>query len=198
MGAGRWKNLPTRKFLMTMVRQRPRDIVKLCSSAARHASQRGGDHLLTTDFDSTLESYSAERIQDVVNEHRLELPDVERLLLSMKPSKRTISTAESYTFKTDRLLEKIKQIISQGSFAFAGGKTADAKSLADFLYKIDFLVARKDGADGIDRKYFEQNRYLSSSFADFGYDWEIHPAYRWALQPGNVTQLFADIAPSAD
>jgi hypothetical protein len=134
----------------------------------------------------------------VVNEHHFELPDLERLILSMKPNRRTVSTAQSYTFTTDKLLEKLRQIISQGSFAFAGGRPADAKALADFLYKIDFIIARRCGPDGIDRKYFEQNRYLSSSFVEFGYNWEIHPAYRWALQPGSVMQLFGELSPSAD
>lgn len=89
--------------------------------------------------------------------------------------------------------EKLKNLSSQGAFRFATGKDATPKQLAAFLYKIDFLVARKDLATEIHRKYFEQSRYLSSEFADFGYDWEIHPAYRWALQPDNILRLYEEI-----
>ena len=28
-----------------------------------------------------------------------------------------------------------------------------------------------------------------SVFADFGFDWEIHPAYRWALQPQDIQDV---------
>ena len=59
------------------------------------------------------------------------------------------------------------------------------------MYKINFITARKELSNGqIDRKYFEENRYLSNQFIDFGYDWEIHPAYRWALQPESVADIF--------
>ena len=66
-------------------------------------------------------------------------------------------------------------------------------ALLAFMYKINFLVARKDLADGyIDRKYFEDNNYLSSECVEFGYDWEVHPAFRWALYPESK-DIFANI-----
>ena len=77
------------------------------------------------------------------------------------------------------------------NFIFKNGKRANAKELAHFLYKINFLTARKVLDTGeIQRKYFEENRYLSSSFVDFGYEWEIHPAFRWALQPDSIDDIF--------
>jgi len=51
---------------------------------------------------------------------------------------------------------------------------------------------------GILRKYFEENRNLSMQFADFGFDWEIHPAYRWALQPENISEIYSSLELSAD
>ena len=62
------------------------------------------------------------------------------------------------------------------------------------MYKINFLTARKDTADRIVRKYFEENNFLSNKFVDFGFDWEIHPAYRWALQPENVLDIINTLA----
>ena len=61
-----------------------------------------------------------------------------------------------------------------------------------------FMTARKEMPQGIIRKYFEENRYLSSQFADFGFDWEIHPAYRWALQPENISDIFRTLHLTAD
>ena len=43
------------------------------------------------------------------------------------------------------------------------------------------------------RKYFEENRYLSTDFVDFGFDWEVHPAYRWALQPDSLKNIFDEL-----
>jgi hypothetical protein len=70
--------------------------------------------------------------------------------------------------------------------------------LAAFLYKINFLTARKELPDLIERKYFEESRYLQSRFVDFGFDWEVHPAYRWALQPEDQKSIFIDLKLSSD
>ncbi|WP_200890411.1 hypothetical protein [Pseudoalteromonas luteoviolacea] len=74
----------------------------------------------------------------------------------------------------------------------------DTKGIAAFLYKINFITARKELPQGIDRKYFEENRYLSNKFTEFGYDWEVHPAYRWALQPENPLQIFQELQLNSD
>jgi hypothetical protein len=96
------------------------------------------------------------------------------------------------------LLKKLKSIVERGIFKFSSGKTASIKELASFLYKINFLTARKESKEGIERKYFEENRYLTSQFADFGYDWEVHPAYRWALQPDNQNSIWKELELSRD
>jgi hypothetical protein len=62
------------------------------------------------------------------------------------------------------------------------------------MFKINFLTARKRLTSGeLDRKYFEENRYLSGHFVDYGYDWEIHPAYRWALQPDSLEAIYNQV-----
>ncbi len=84
-------------------------------------------------------------------------------------------------------------------FTFATGRMATAKELAHFLYKINFLTARKVKEDGeIHRKYYDENRYLISSAVNFGYDWEIHPAYRWVLKPDAIHEIYKQMALSSD
>jgi len=34
--------------------------------------------------------------------------------------------------------------------------------------------------------------------ANFGYDWKVHPAFRWALQPDNIEDIFAKLQLSSD
>lgn len=189
-GQGHWKNAPMYQVIMSLIRKRPRDLVKLLSIAARNARELGFNKIMTNNFENIFTQYSQGRLQDTENEFESELPEISRLLLNMKPNKKERTTKAGYVYKTDSLLEKIKNIQEMGEFKFTNGRTATAKELAAFMYKINFLTARKETPMGIVRKYFEENRYLSNQFADFGFDWEIHPAYRWALQPDNIRDLF--------
>lgn len=197
-GSGHWSNAPMQRVLMSLTRKRPRDLVKLCSLAARDARMSGSSIIRTKNLENVFVEYSQGRIQDTINEFRSELPDVERLLFGMKPSKRERTAKEGYVYTTDTLFRKLRAIQERGKFSFASGRMAYDRDLAAFLYKVNFLTARKESADLIDRKYFEESRYLQSSFADFGYDWEIHPAYRWALQPEDLGSIFASLRLSAD
>jgi len=198
-GSGKWSRVPTYRVLMSLIRKRPRDLVKLCTLAAKNANDKKYDKIRTDSLQGIFEVYSQGRIQDTINEYKSELPDIERLLLNMKPNRRQVKTSKMYIYTTNELKNKIKTIIERGKFIYANGKEAKSDDLAQFLYKINFITARKEEKSGlIDRKYFEENRYLSSNIVDFGYDWEIHPAFRWALQVNNLSDIFNDLALSGD
>jgi hypothetical protein len=140
---------------------------------------------------STFEQFSNERLQDIVNEFKTELPEIGRLVHGMKPTKKERTTIESYLYTNDQLINKLHNLIQNNTFIFTSRIATTPKALAEFLYKIDFITARKDREDGqIVRVFFDQNRYLQSQFADYGFKWEVHPAYRWALQPGEPDAIF--------
>jgi len=63
-----------------------------------------------------------------------------------------------------------------------------AVDVIEFLYKIDFITARREqtGSEKIVRLHFDDSPHIISSAADFGFHWEVHPAYRWALTPGDT------------
>lgn len=196
---GKWSNAPTYRILMSLIRKRPRDLVKLCTLAARNANEKNSNIIQTDNFKAIFEEYSHGRIQDTVNEFKSELIQIERLLLSMKPSAKELKGGIGFIYDTSRLKQKIRNISEQGKFIFQNGKTASETDLIQFLYKINFITARKTTESGeIDRKYFEENRLLTSQVVNFGYDWEIHPAFRWALQPESADDLFMKIDLSAD
>jgi hypothetical protein len=197
-GQGRWKNVSIHKVLISVIRKRPRDLVKLCSLAAHHAADHDREIIMTEDFRAILEEYSHGRVQDTVIEFNSELPDIERLILNMKPNQVEKRESRGYIYKTDALINKIKKISEQGRFVMAGNREASPTELAQFLYKINFLTARKILETGeIDRKYFEENRYVLGHSADYGYNWEVHPAFRWALQPDTVENIFDEVGLSA-
>lgn len=198
-GAGKWRNAPTHRILMSLIRKRPRDLVKLCTLAARDARRRDMHLLRTNNFKEIFSEYSQGRVQDTINEFRSELPDIRRLLLNMKPSKRERQAQHSYVYDTTALLKKLNNIRGSGEFYFSNRRSANARDLATFLYKINFLTARKDSNGGkIVRQYFEESRYLSDAFVDFGFAWEIHPAYRWALQPESTDDVVHTLDPDEE
>ena len=193
-GAGLWDNAPMYRVLMSVIRKRPRDLVKLCTAAGRSAAGERSEVIRTVHLKAIFDDYSQGRLQDTINEYRTELPDIDRLLLSMRPSKKEKIERQAFKFGTDALLRKIGNAMQTGAFVFANGKRASKRDLAEFLYKINFLTARKELPSGlINRKYFEENRYLAHQFADFGFDWEIHPAYRWALQADDASSVYHSV-----
>lgn len=190
-GRGKWADRPTYRVLMSLIRNRPRDLVKLFHLAARAAKQDNSKKIIESKhLEGRLETYSQDRLQDIINEFKSELPKIEPLLFELKPTSKGRRTANSYLFTTDKLVLKLKEAMSHVSLAFTNKKPATPHALIQFLYKIDFITARKGADDFIDRKYFDQSRFLASEIADFGYDWEIHPAYRWALQPQDINAVF--------
>ncbi len=192
-GNGKWENKPMYVILMSLIRKRPRDLVKLCNAAAKNAFENYKTKIDTDSLKNIFVTYSQDRIQDTVNEYRSELKDIERLLLNMKPSSFEKRKNKGYIYTTNELHKEIDSIMQGGTFYFTNGRKATTRDLHHFLYKINFITARKIREDDyIDRKYFEENRYLTSQTSDFGYDWEIHPAFRWALCPDRI-DLYKDI-----
>ena len=197
-GYGHWENAPTHRVLMSLIRKRPRDLVKLCTMAAKEARKGRRGLINTNDFQNSFERYSQERLLDTVNEFRSELPEIRKLLLGMKPSKKGKKTSGGFIYSTDELLKKITNIQEQGRFVFANKNEATSQELASFMYKINFITARKESSNRIIRKYFEENRFLQDQFADFGFAWEVHPAFRWALQPQDINEVFRNLELSVD
>ena len=183
-GEGKWKDVPIHKVLTSMIRRRPRDLVKLCVLAAREANNNNHTIIDTEDLRSIFDKYSQDRVRDVINEHRYELPEIERLIMGMKPSKVEKKAQDMYVYCNEKIIQKIAGIMQEKPFIFADGTKASPEDLLFFLYKINFLVGRKQTRDGyIDRRYFEDQQYISTPHTSFGYLWEVHPAYRWALYP---------------
>jgi hypothetical protein len=188
---GKWENTPIHRVLLSLTRRRPRDLIKLLYGGAKEAFRQDHSVISTNDLRVTFEQFSNERLQDIINEFKSELPTVDRLVHGMKPTRKERTAMENYLFTNDQLVNKLHNLMQNNSFIFTNGMLVSPKSLAEFLYKIDFITARKDREDGeIVRVFFDQNRFLQSQVVDYGFKWEVHPAYRWALQPGEADSIF--------
>jgi len=183
---GKWNNKPIRFVLMTLIRNRPRDLINLCTMAAKNARQNKRNKIMSEDWEEITREYSSDRMQDTVNEHIYELPEIERLLLALKPTAdeiKNIKTKKPFIYSKQEFLKKIDNAMQAGKFNFSDGRPANSDDLLTFLYKINYIVARKKlDNDYIQRVYFEDSKYITGiRNVDFGYDWEIHPAFRKIL-----------------
>jgi len=191
-----WRDVPMCQVLKSLIRKRPRDLVKLCILSARKANKHGYEKINQTCVDKILGQYSNDRLLDTVNEYKTELEALNEILLKMRPTTDRVKKAkEVHVYSRQEMLQKLEFIIEQISSSkrrFTNGGRLTPETLLHFLYKINFLTARKDLANGdIRRYYFEEQNYLASEMADFGFSFEIHPAYRWAIQPDSVSDIFS-------
>lgn len=180
-----WSGKPTYRVLMSLIRRRPRDLVKLVNMASKCAHEEGKNVVTGHHFCEILDDYSSGRMTDIINEFSSELANISDLLYNMGPSMEEIKEKRGrrYTYSTEELYTKIKNVMGNiGQVRLAANKATDYHDIAHFLYKIGFITGRKDLPKKIDRVYFEKKRQLlTRQVGDKGYSWEIHPAYRSAL-----------------
>ncbi|WP_171205684.1 P-loop ATPase, Sll1717 family [Ruegeria sp. HKCCA0235A] len=194
IGTGHWANRPIHNVLLSLTRRRPRDLVKLLSGAAQMADTHRSNRIFTNHLEESFPEYSKGRISDLISEFGSELPKIKDVLYSMKPTAKEIRAKEKrFLYTNDEIIKKLNGIAANQNVFFAKGTKASGPTLLEFLYKIDFVIARKDAIGEIDRLYYQDHSNLVSTKADFGYKWEVHPAYRWALNPSKVDQLLSDV-----
>jgi hypothetical protein len=192
-GKGHWANRPIHNVLLSLTRQRPRDLIKLLTGAALNCEKEKLNRIETRHLTDSFPEYSGGRIEDLKSEFKSEMQSIDRVLYGMKPTaKETKEKQKPFLYKTDELIAKLSSIAKNHSISFCNGSPATGISLAQFLFKIDFIVARKDGIE-IERLYNSNHSNLLSSHSDFGFQWEVHPAYRWALNPVDVNELIKTI-----
>lgn len=193
-GAGHWANRPIHNVLLSLTRRRPRDLVKLLSGAAQVADKNGRNCISTRDLTDSFPEYSKGRISDLVSEFRSELPEIEQVLYSLRPSKKDLQNKEKrYLYSNDELIGRLNALAARTNIYFKNGKKATGTSLAEFLFKIDFVIARREVDGRLERYYYEDHSKLQSSNASFGMQWEVHPAYRWALNPQTVHEIISEL-----
>lgn len=193
LATGHWENAPTYKVLLSLTRKRPRDLVKLFIYSAKAAHREQAKRISTAHIESIFEKYSNERLRDITNEFKTELNDIEGLLLQMRQTRRERERGIGPIFTQDQLITKIRSIISTTHLHFTNNSPINPQAIAQFLYKTDFITARIEKDGKILRRHFDENQNLQSRYADFGFRWEIHPAYRWALAPQNVAKMLSEI-----
>ena len=127
-GKGKWSNAPIHRVLVSLQRNRPRDLVKLLGAAAKEAYQNEHHVILSSDLQKTFSSYSAERLQDIINEFGTELSDVKRLLLAMKPTTKEKSLGKGFLYTQDELDKKLAEVLKQVPLKFKNGTFSNPRT----------------------------------------------------------------------
>ena len=178
------KDVPTYQVLYILAYNRPRWGVQLCKLAQEDAIRKNMSHIGKRNIDTRWGEYGLKRIADLVVQHKHQCPQVEDLVNSFRSLDRRFPQRE--------LLEIIrKKILNSLNIQIDGQKIHKSESIADFLYRIGFIVARaeEDGYGYYHYNYSDLPDLFSGGNNDFNLIWEIHPCYREAL---NIKKLNAE------
>lgn len=143
------------------------------------AARRDADVIDRADIFKELTAFGKRRIQDTIAEFRSQCPEVEELLAAFMRGNEEYSTAELLSLIEKKILSHLKPKI----FGIIG--SAGAMDVAAFLFEIGFFFGRRERDDGhYDHITFSDRPSLlrSRTAINDGLRWEIHPAFRTALE----------------
>lgn len=100
---------------------------------------------------------------------------------------------KKYLYSNDELIGRLNNLCGRANIHFNNGRRGTGASIAEFLFKIDFVIARREVSGITERYFYEDHSKLQSTKANFGMHWEVHPAYRWALNPQKVTDIISEL-----
>jgi hypothetical protein len=165
---------------------RPRWMSQLCRLSGIEAAKRKKTSIGLAEIRNVLKTYSRFRLSDIYKEHSHQYIELEKLIETFSNSPSRYSTSELLRQLAVNYVNKIgaKNIPILDGFPYSY-----PMQLAHFLYKIGFIVGRKEhkGDSGnADFVRFEERPELltDSRNSDDGLLWEVHPSYRDALNIG--------------
>ena len=170
------KDVDTYKVLYILSYNRPRWGIQLCKLAQKNALANNMSLIEKRDIDARWGEYGLKRISDLIVEHKHQCNQVEDLVNSFRGLERR--------FPQHELLEIIRtKIINSLNVQIDGKKCTKTDEIADFLYRIGFIVASSEDGYGYHHYSYSDLPDLFSGKNNNGFNliWEIHPCYREAL-----------------
>jgi hypothetical protein len=171
------RNKPVYEIIYTLSYHRPRWAIQLCKLAQADAVRRKQNRISKQNITSVWGEYGKKRIDDLIVEHKHQCKDVEELINSFRGATRQMSRDELLLWITNHVISHITPVIE-------GRTITKAIDIANYLYRLGFIVARSESEDeGYEHYFFaDMPDFLESRTSkDFGVKWEIHPCYREAL-----------------
>jgi hypothetical protein len=174
---GPQRQVATYRVLYTLSYERPRWAIQLCKLAKEAALRHGAAQIGKLHIDEVWGEFGAKRIADVVAEHKHQCPEIQELLNGFRGATRQMSRDEFFAWINNRISNHLAPRIE-------GKITRSPMNIARFLYRVGFILARSERADGSYEHYrFDQmpDFLTARTDEDFGLKWEIYPCYREAL-----------------
>lgn len=174
---------PMYVVLHTLSRHRPRALVELCKVSAKEAYKKGRAKIALDDVVTQLDAFGQRRVEDMIAECKPQCPDIESLIRAF--------SGQNERYTTDELMRTIDSRIVSGMRPRIHGAPSNPsnRDIAQFLFQIGFLSARKDHSDGTyDHFAFAErpNLLRITTNVDEGMSWEIHPVFRQYLRLKDV------------
>lgn len=173
---------------------RPRWMSQLCRFAGIEAARRGKTLIGKPEIDAVMKNYSRFRLNDIYKEHSHQYSGLERLIETFSNSPSRYSTGD---LLSQLAVNYINLVGANNIPELDGFPYKFPAQLAHFLYKIGFIVGRREqegdfgNADFV--RYEQRPELLSNaSNLDDGLLWEVHPSYRNALNIGKERRAAAE------
>lgn len=165
---------------------RPRWMSQICRLAGVQAAKAGKELIGTTEINGVMKTYSRYRLNDIYKEHGHQYHGLEKLIETFSNSPARYTTDDILS----QIATKYLNVVGSNNVPDIDGYPYKfPMQLAHFLFKIGFVVGRRerrDGIQGADYIRFEERPELLTDGRNPDDDliWEIHPSYREALSVG--------------
>lgn len=176
------RDVDSYQVLITLSYERPRWAIQLLKLAQSTALKHRENVIYKKHIDMIWGEYGKKRIADLVAEHKHQCKQIEEIVNSFRGAERRLGRDDLFVWIKNRVLNHLSPSID-------GNAATSPMAVAQFLYRIGFIIARSESEDKRYQHYhFEELPDLLSSRTntDFGLSWEIHPCYREAL---NIKKL---------
>jgi hypothetical protein len=173
------------KIIYTLSYERPRWAIQLCKLAQESALRHSSGRINKASIDEVWGEYGEKRIQDIVSEHKHQCPQINELLNAFRGAERLMAREDLFAWIQNRVSNHLEVFIE-------GDRTRSARDIAQFLYRVGFILARSENVDDAQYEHYRFDQmpdFLSArSDHDFSIKWEIHPCYRQALDIKKLNQ----------
>jgi len=185
----RWGNTFVAPFrpIRILSAGRPRWMSQLCRLAGMEADKNKKQLVGIAEISAVMKKYSRLRLNDIYKEHIHQFAGLEKLIESFSNSPARYDTASLLS----QIAIKYVNPVGAGNVPEIDGVPYRYHmQLAHFLYKVGFIVGRREheglypNADFV--RFEERTELLTESVQDDGLLWEVHPSYRDALTIGKV------------
>ena len=166
------------------------NLIKLFYGSAKEAHRNNRAKITTSDLSATFEEYSNERLQDIINEFKSELPAIGALVHGMRPTKKEKTAMQNYSIQTIVYSRNCASSVPLITFNSPIRLRQHPNRWQNFYTKL--ILLQQERTMRVVLCEFILIRTVTSKVNSPIMDFigKYIPAYRWALQPGDMDSIF--------